>query len=377
MCRPNAPYARYVESLQQSYGWDRLTRAVVCYQLPQACSSIVRRFGRMSNETCDPYHFFDRFPRFADTSETGKYLHGQELLRLNARYYALIECNRDLIERASVLDLASHDGRYTFAALQNGAEHVIGIELKPRIARAAQDNMRAYGVPASKYNFIVGNMFDVIQEIRPGACDVVFCFGILYHVTDPMGLLSLIAELEPRWLILDTSITLAEGAVIELRNADVEPGGRAHPPPPGSQLEGYPSKAGLEAMLSSLGWTLEYFDWTASGLVEPNPEERELGAMFDYRTGRRVSAVVNCGERYPRELRERAVQTIFDRYPITTEPIRYISEVASEVGMSTQALSVWVRKAEREANQERRRAAIERYRRIHLDGQQTQLETNT
>ena len=48
--------------------------------------------------------FFDEYPRFLETSRTGPGLD-----RLNARYTALIHENRELIDGATVLDLASHD----------------------------------------------------------------------------------------------------------------------------------------------------------------------------------------------------------------------------------------------------------------------------
>ena len=39
---------------------------------------------------------------------------------MNERYEALIAINKDIFDGARVLDLASHDGRYSFAALKTG-----------------------------------------------------------------------------------------------------------------------------------------------------------------------------------------------------------------------------------------------------------------
>ena len=66
----------------------------------------------LRSETSDAGGFFDAFPKFVETSQTGPWCE-----RLNARYLALVHANRDIIRGATVLDLASHDGRFTFAAL--------------------------------------------------------------------------------------------------------------------------------------------------------------------------------------------------------------------------------------------------------------------
>jgi SAM-dependent methyltransferase len=217
----------------------------------------------------DPEHFFDRFPKFLETSETG-----QAIERFKGRYIALIDSNRDLIRGAHVLDLASHDGRWSFAALQNGAARVVGIEHKQRLVRKSLDNMEFYDVPPAKYDFVLGDIYERIDDVEQ--CDVVFCFGLFYHINEHMLLLSKIARREPKVLIMDTNISLLEGALIELVHEGI-----------GGQLVGQPSKVGLEEMFSSFGWTWDYFDWKQSELCGPKP-------LSDYRAGRRVTAIVNC-----------------------------------------------------------------------------------
>jgi len=275
----------------------------------------------------DAARFFENFPRFVETSETGPWLD-----RLNARYLALIHANRELIAGARVLDLASHDGRFSFAALQNGAARVVGIEHEPHLVSKANENMAQHGVAPDRYEFVLGDMFDRIPEIEP--CDVVLCFGILYHINDHMRLLSTIAEVEPRTLIIDSNVSHIERAAIELR-APVA----GSPPPVGAQLEGWPSKAGLDAMLSSFGWTFEYFDWPGSGLVDSEK-------MEDYRVGRRMSVVVTCNERTDPDVRRRAVEQVFERRQERRTEWFVIVETAEQFGMTPQALAVWVRQAE-------------------------------
>jgi hypothetical protein len=279
----------------------------------------------------DPRHFFDAYPRFVETSETGPWLD-----RLNARYYALIHENRARIEGARVLDLASHDGRFTFAALRAGAARVVGIEHDPRLVQAATEHLEHYGLPRERYDFVAGDLFECIRASEP--CDVVFVFGILYHVNDHMRLLTELAELDARTMIFDTNVSTKPDAVIELR-APIA----GSPPPPGSQLEGWPTRAALEAMWSSFGWTYEFFDWRAADRAD-HPK------LDDYAGGRRVTAVVTSDYAdVPAATRARAVDAVRTRQRDLPTQWFTITEVAQEYGMTPQALRTWVRKAERAA----------------------------
>lgn len=284
----------------------------------------------MGDASFDPQRFFDSFPRFVETSETGPWRE-----RLNARYFALVHTHRELLRGARVLDLASHDGRFSFAALQNGASRVVGIEHSAALIDKTYENLQHYGVPRDRYDFVLGDLFTNIERV--GRCDVVFCFGILYHINNHMLLFSKIAALEPQYLILDSRISQLDGSVIEVRS----PLG-ASPPPLGGDIESQPSRAALEAMLSYFGWKFEYFDWSGSGLAAAKH-------LSDYRAGSRVSLLVTCNEqRTPLEVRERAVQAVLDQQQDRQTQWLTIKDVASRFGLVPQALRFWVRQIETE-----------------------------
>src|SRR5690349_21097322 len=54
-----------------------------------------------------------------------------DLNRLNARFKVFMEPFKADFSGSRVLDLASHDGRWSYAALALGAAHVTGIEARP------------------------------------------------------------------------------------------------------------------------------------------------------------------------------------------------------------------------------------------------------
>ena len=78
--------------------------------------------------------FAEDYPRFMEASELEP-----QPQRLNERYEALFASNRDIFDGARVLDLASHDGRYSFAALKTGAEHVTGVEVRESLVGKAEE----------------------------------------------------------------------------------------------------------------------------------------------------------------------------------------------------------------------------------------------
>ena len=57
--------------------------------------------------------FFDAYPRFFETSQTST-----QPWRLNLRHEAIFGDNAAAFPGARVLDIASHDGRWSLAALQ-------------------------------------------------------------------------------------------------------------------------------------------------------------------------------------------------------------------------------------------------------------------
>jgi SAM-dependent methyltransferase len=278
----------------------------------------------------DPNRFFDSFPEFGETSKTGP-----SLARINARYRVLLHDHRALLDGARVLDLASHDGRFSLAALLTGAREVVGIEHDTQLVEAAAAHFERHGIEASRYRFVRRDLFESFMDL--GHFDVVFCFGILYHVNDHLHLLSNIAEVEPRTVLIDGHVSDLPGAAIELRT----PLGES-PPPPGTQLEGWPTRLAVEALTSTLGWSGRWIDWPALA----RPDDDGIG---DYLSGKRASYVATCPDPIPPETRELAVSLVFEAQQEPRFQWQAIAGIAKHFEINPQALRVWVRKAERDA----------------------------
>jgi len=232
-----------------------------------------------------PKGFFDDYPRFYTTSQTTAIPN-----RLNQRHKACIEWNAEAIRGKRILDLASHDGRWSFAAIKAGAVNVVGIEARNYLVQSATANLRDYGVPDNSFSFISGDAFEQLDRVEPHSVDTVFCLGFFYHITNHMLLLSKIARLKPKYLILDTAIHFDPNNVILLYTEDPEGEANAasiEPDAPERALCGAPSKGALQLMLSNFGWSFAYYDWHRAGI-------RRWDSIEDYHEGWRVTLRVTC-----------------------------------------------------------------------------------
>jgi len=227
--------------------------------------------------------FFDEYPKFYDTSETAS-----SAQRLNLRHQAIIEGNRDLLQGARVLDLASHDGRWSFAALKAGAAHVTGVEARDALVDNAHKTFAEYGVPTGRYAFVNSDMFEFLRR-DVGDVDVVLCLGFVYHTLRYGELFGGIAGAGPRYCILDSRVIAHKRPFIRLKadRTDVESHAAedvlSHDD---RALVGCPSVSALRLMLDVYGMDVEeQYDWPA--LLRR--QSGRLGWVKDYRTGRRVT----------------------------------------------------------------------------------------
>jgi SAM-dependent methyltransferase len=228
--------------------------------------------------------FFDSFPRFYDASATSS-----SRGRLNLRYEAIFGENRDVFAGARVLDLASHDGRWSLAALKTGAAEVVGIEARENLAAAARANLREYGEDERRVRFLAGDLFTVLGEEALQA-DVVLCLGFLYHTLRYGELLRKIRDLAPRYFIVDTNVIplvrrpwvrIANQPTDRQRNAAEDAESYA-----GRALVGTPSIPALSVLLETYDFEIERFsDWAA--LIRDNPDLKGVGG---YAVGRRITA---------------------------------------------------------------------------------------
>lgn len=232
--------------------------------------------------------FFDEHERFLDTGTVFTARH-----RLNLRHKAIFERNRDALKGARVLDIASHDGRWSYAALEAGASHVIGVEARGEVVDSARESLAAEGIDESRYEFVQGDIFDTMAEQKYDV-DVVMCLGFLYHTYRHTELFSLMRACNPQHLLIDTTVNLSKEPLLRLRRDKPENAGQAvldkfaH----GSySLVARPSAAAVRMMVEAYGFEVEdEVDWPS--LIKEHRhlvDDPKAARVGDYRKGSRIT----------------------------------------------------------------------------------------
>ncbi len=242
------------------------------------------------NDAATTSGFFDDYPRFFETSQTAAIRD-----RLNLRYEAIFAENRDVFDGANVLDLASHDGRWSLAALKTGADHVVGIEGRRELVANATASFEHYQIDRRRYRFVAGDIFKEIARVD-WRFDVVLCLGFLYHTLRYNELMFHIRRMEPRHVIIDSGVLDHEEPVVRVRSEPVVEQRNAIADAyswRGHVLSGEPSTAAIEKLLSAYDFEVERMtDW--AHLLDGNPSAT---GVHDYATGRRVTVRARAVDR--------------------------------------------------------------------------------
>ena len=225
--------------------------------------------------------FFDHYPRFFGTSQTGA---SRE--RLHYRHDLIIEQNKPLLEGRRVVDVASHDGRWSFAALRDAnATHAVAIEARPYLVQSAAETFAQYGVAPDTFRLICGDAHAELWKLaRSGEkFDTALLLGFLYHTARHYDLICAFAELGCTAVIIDTAVLFkVDEAVVRLHMEADNDESRLVASNGGSDLAGTPSLSAVHLLLSAAG----YKPKTLAARHPAHPKE-----CSDYHVGRRFTVV--------------------------------------------------------------------------------------
>jgi hypothetical protein len=208
------------------------------------------------------FDFMSSTERYADKRRA--------IRRLEARRRFIIDPFKPDLAGARVLDLASHDGRWSYALAASGAREVLGIEARPELI--AQFKEFPQDSVSAKCSFIEGDVFAEVANLASSGerFDVVAIFGLYYHVMDHYQLLKLVRNLEPRLIIIDSEFANYVQPIIRIF---LEPTATvfntiAHTQEQERAPVGAPSWKAMELMAQSLGYDVEWADWESLPLDE-------------------------------------------------------------------------------------------------------------
>ena len=148
--------------------------------------------------------FFDKYAKFYET--TGTLLKPN---RFHQRWRIIIDDNKAAFQGARVLDLASHDGRWSFAALRAGAAYVEGVEARQELVDKARRTFQYYGISDLVYSFICQYVVKYLAARQLPAFDIVLNLGFFYHTLKHLEILENMARTRAKLFIVDTAVAMA------------------------------------------------------------------------------------------------------------------------------------------------------------------------
>lgn len=168
----------------------------------------------MSRETMEaqlkelaPFHHNVELPHGLSTYRADVARHGRELTRVDSLerllWPRLLEMYGGSLEGKRVLDIACNCGGFSIRAAQAGAAEVVGVDMEPYYIRQANFVRDALGLENVRYE--ERRLEDITPETH-GRFDIVFFFGILYHLENPIDALKRISAVTRDLLAIDTSM---------------------------------------------------------------------------------------------------------------------------------------------------------------------------
>lgn len=206
------------------------------------------------------------------------------LRRLGARHKLIIDPFQPQIEGARVLDIACHDGRWSYALAAAGAREVIGIEARQELI----DRFAAFPDTAFKRNISLrqGDLFEALEALvaQGERFGVVALYGIFYHVMDHFRLLGLLRALAPQLIIIDSEFIMNDNAMIQVLREETSNPLNATGTLPGIShtVVGVPSRRATEFMAEALGYETT---WINQALLLDTEDRKGMKDYF--REGRK------------------------------------------------------------------------------------------
>ena len=212
----------------------------------------------------------------------------------------LVRLSGGSLEGKRVLDLGCNAGFWSLAALEAGADFVLGVEGRKLYVDQAELVFEAKSIDRARYRFLVGDLFSLDLDAA-APFDIVLCLGLLYHVSKPMSLFERISSWNKDILLVDTTLSLLPGA--HLRIIEEKPD---EPLTAVDHVIAFvPTREAVAKLAREVGYSV--------AMLRPRFESWE--GAGDYRVGSRRAFV--CSKQTPLEG--------VDAEPIRVSPLDYVA----------------------------------------------------
>lgn len=196
--------------------------------------------------------------------------------RLRYVFDGLLAATGGSLAGRRVLDLGCNSGFWSLAAIEAGADFVLGVDAKQSYLDQADLVFEAKRVDPARYRFEQGN---VLEHRFAERFDVVLCLGLMNHLCKPFELFELMSGTGAELIVIDTDVSRARLSLFEL----------ARPYSSGDSVEYplvlVPSPAAVVDLAAQ-------FDYATLALA---PQIGDYSGMGDYRRRRRLAFLCSRG----------------------------------------------------------------------------------
>jgi tRNA (mo5U34)-methyltransferase len=198
------------------------------------------------------------------------------------RYFfdPLVESFGGSLAGKRVLDLGCNAGFWALKAVQANCAYVVGVDARQMHVDQANLVFEMNEISPDRYDFICGDIFG-LDYAQLGTFDIVLCLGLLYHISKPVELLERIAQANSDVLLIDTGLSMAEGAYLQLGHDSNE--GQANGV--GGSLVFYPTALAMLLMARQVGYSIRIV----------KPDFSDYTGCRDYQQGQRRAFVAVKG----------------------------------------------------------------------------------
>ncbi|WP_370399030.1 class I SAM-dependent methyltransferase [Sulfitobacter sp. JB4-11] len=201
------------------------------------------------------FDFLEGLPKYGDDAK--------EVARQRQRHAFLIEPFLGDIKGARVLDIAAHDGRWSYAFADAGAASVLGIEGREELVDLFSEFPHT---PAKdRVSLRVEDLYDGLDRLlaEKQTFDVIALFGIMYHVMDHFRIVRQCVKLSAKLIIIDSEFVKGVNPYIQIIKERTDYEINATPQIEGQALaiKGVLSNAAMERIAEALNCDMEWLPW--------------------------------------------------------------------------------------------------------------------
>jgi SAM-dependent methyltransferase len=117
---------------------------------------------------------------------------------------SMLEVCGGSLRRQRVLDVACNCGGFSVQAAKSGADYVLGIDIVDRYLEQADFLRRVLDLRQVEFKKLG---IEDLDASHVGHFDVTFCFGVLYHLENPILAMKRLSAVTRRLVAVDTTVT--------------------------------------------------------------------------------------------------------------------------------------------------------------------------